>query len=118
MPVTLQVISDLQQIPDRCFIDVIIDEDRVCIILELFSNQLCSGYSPGSRRANDLIELIAFLQEIDDFRACVNAEMEWHQAAAGAHQQQARAIVDAWNRFVRENLNAPEDFPWPPEDEQ
>ena len=57
-----------------------------------------------------------FLNDIDAYRACINREMEWHQSAAQDHQQQAKVVVDEWNEFVRKNLNAPEDFPWPPED--
>jgi hypothetical protein len=40
--------------------------------------------------------------------------MQRHEAAARAHQAQARAAVDLWNTFVKTSLNAPEDFPWPP----
>lgn len=58
-----------------------------------------------------------FLDDIDGYRACINREMEWHQSAALDHQQQAKVVVDEWNEFVRTNLNAPEDFPWPPEEE-
>ena len=57
-----------------------------------------------------------FLDDIDAYRACINREMEWHQNAAQNHQQQAKVVVDEWNEFVRTHLNAPEDFPWPPED--
>ena len=56
----------------------------------------------------------AFLGEIDAFQSCVTAAADRHQAAADAHHQAAREAVDAWNRFVRTSLNAPEDFPWPP----
>ena len=56
----------------------------------------------------------AFLARIDEFQACVNASMQRHEAAARAHQAQARAAVDLWNTFVTTSLNAPEDFPWPP----
>lgn len=57
-----------------------------------------------------------FLAEIESFQACVNTEMAWHQAAARDHQAKARAVVEIWNQFVTGSLNAPEDFPWPPED--
>ncbi|XOV83142.1 MAG: hypothetical protein ACFHXK_20105 [bacterium] len=57
-----------------------------------------------------------FLTRIDEFQACVNASMQHHEAAARAHQAQARAAVDLWNDFVTSSLNAPEDFPWPPAD--
>jgi cell pole-organizing protein PopZ len=57
----------------------------------------------------------AFLQQIDEFQACVNNAVQRHQAAAKDHQQQAQAVVQLWNTFVQTSLNAPEDFPWPPE---
>ncbi len=56
-----------------------------------------------------------FLAEIDEFQACVNAGTQRHQTASREHQDAARATVDLWNRFVKTSLNAPEDFPWPPE---
>jgi hypothetical protein len=57
-----------------------------------------------------------FLEEIDAFQSCVTAHADRHQAASEAHQRAAFAAVDAWNDFVRSSLNAPEDFPWPPEE--
>jgi hypothetical protein len=59
----------------------------------------------------------AFLEEIDVFQSCITAAADRHQAASEAHQRAAFAAVDAWNDFVRTSLNAPEDFPWPPEDD-
>lgn len=58
-----------------------------------------------------------FLGEINEFRRCVNDEMDWHQRASASHQAKAREIVESWNQFVTTSLNAPEDFPWPPEDQ-
>jgi len=57
-----------------------------------------------------------FLSEIEAFQDCITAAVDRHQAAAAEHQAAAREAVDAWNRFVRTSLNAPEDFPWPPEE--
>lgn len=57
-----------------------------------------------------------FLAEIDGFRACVNRKKEWHEAKVLEHNQAARQVVEEWNTFVHGSLNAPEDFPWPPED--
>ncbi len=54
-----------------------------------------------------------FMADIDAFRDCVNANMEWHQAAADKHHQNAQEVVALWNEFVQTSLNAPEDFPWP-----
>ena len=56
-----------------------------------------------------------FVSEIDAFRDCVNDKMEWHQEAANIHEENARQVVNVWNDFVQTSLNAPEDFPWPPE---
>lgn len=58
-----------------------------------------------------------FLTEIDQFQSCITAEVDRHRAASSAHQLSAHAAVDSWNEFVRSSLNAPEDFPWPPEDD-
>lgn len=71
------------------------------------------------RPANDQDDVLwnAFLAEIDAFQGCVTTEADRHQAASDAHQRAAFAAVDAWNDFVRDSLNAPEDFPWPPEEE-
>ena len=63
---------------------------------------------------NDLLWQ-AFLNEIDVFRDCVTQQMAWHEQSAKRHQAEARDAVEDWNAFVRDSLNAPEDFPWPPE---
>ncbi len=65
--------------------------------------------------ANDLLWQ-RFLQEIDAYRTCVQRAMDQHQVAATQHQAAARSAVTSWNEFVRTSLNAPEDFPWPPEE--
>lgn len=69
-----------------------------------------------TRPADDQNDVLwsRFLTEIDAFQSCITAEADRHQAAAAAHQAAAQEAVDAWNRFVRSSLNAPEDFPWPP----
>lgn len=54
-----------------------------------------------------------FLDDIEQFRACVQNRMQAEEQAASAHQAAARAAVEDWNTFVRTSLNAPEDFPWP-----
>lgn len=70
------------------------------------------------RPVNDQSDALwqAFLVEIDGFRACTQRRMEWHQAAVVEHQAQAKQAVEQWNEFVRTSLNAPEDFPWPPQE--
>lgn len=57
-----------------------------------------------------------FLEQIDAFQSCITQAADRHQAWADEHQRAAFAAVDAWNDFVRTSLNAPEDFPWPPEE--
>jgi hypothetical protein len=71
------------------------------------------------RPANDQDDQLwtQFLADIDVFQRCVTAAADRHQAASDAHQKAAFAAVDAWNDFVHTSLNAPEDFPWPPEEE-
>jgi len=56
-----------------------------------------------------------FLDDVDEFRACISEFVDHNQAAAGAHTEAARAATLDWNAFVRSDLNVPEDFPWPPE---
>jgi hypothetical protein len=57
----------------------------------------------------------AFVDAVDVYRACISRTVDREQAASAAHQAAAQAAAEAWNRFVRDALNAPEDFPWPPE---
>lgn len=64
---------------------------------------------------NDL-EWRRFLDQTEAFRACIDALTHRHQAASAEHQALARESVDLWNEFVRTTLNAPEDYPWPPQD--
>ena len=56
-----------------------------------------------------------FLDAVDAFRACIDHRVESHQQAAAFHSAAARRAVDEWNLFVRHSLNAPEDFPFPPQ---
>ena len=60
----------------------------------------------------DLVERWnAFVAQVDSYRACINLYLALHYAQADAHRSAADAAVQAWNDFVRENLNVPEDFP-------
>ena len=74
---------------------------------------------PPERPLNDQDDVAwqAFMSRIDTFRGCVNDKMAWHQAAADTHSDNARNVVALWNDFVQTSLNAPADFPWPPEDQ-
>jgi hypothetical protein len=76
------------------------------------------GCTAPSRPVDDQNDLLwsQFLQDIDAFQTCITNAADRHQAASDAHQRAAFAAVDAWNDFVRTSLNAPEDFPWPPEE--
>ena len=70
-----------------------------------------------TRPADDQNDVLwnKFLADIDTFQACINENVARHQAASSEHQETARLTVERWNRFVKQSLNAPEDFPWPPE---
>ena len=76
--------------------------------------------SPPIRPVNDQddVQWQRFLNEIDAFRDCVTGAKDRHEAAVRSHQAAAREAVEAWTEFVRSSLNAPEDFPWPPEEER
>lgn len=56
----------------------------------------------------------AFVDAVDGYRACINRYQAAHYAQSDAHRAAAEASVQAWNTFVRENLNVPEDFPHRP----
>ncbi len=56
----------------------------------------------------------AFLEEVDSYRACISEFAARSERAASAHREAARHAVADWNDFVRRELNAPADFPWPP----
>lgn len=56
-----------------------------------------------------------FVDAVDEYRACINRYQAAHYAQSDAHRAAAEASVEAWNAFVRENLNVPEDFPHRPE---
>ncbi len=72
---------------------------------------------PPTRPADEQNDVLwqEFLADIDTFQACINANVERHQSATSEHQEAARLTVERWNQFVQQSLNAPEDFPWPPD---
>jgi hypothetical protein len=97
---------------------------KVIAFLLLFGSSLASAHqpmahacTPPERPANDQDDVLwqQFMNEIDAFRDCVNDKMKWHEQAAQKHNDNARHVVTLWNDFVQTSLNAPEDFPWPPE---
>jgi len=55
----------------------------------------------------------AFLDQVDRYRDCIDRRVAAEQAAASAHDARARQAAEAWSRFVRDSLNAPQDYPWP-----
>jgi len=59
-----------------------------------------------------------FVDKVDEFRACINAFTIANHAASDLHRERANAATDEWNQFVHDSLNAPEDYPWPPEERQ
>lgn len=56
-----------------------------------------------------------FLAGVDTYRSCISDFVAANHEQADAHREAANAATTAWNDFVRESLNVPEDFPWPPE---
>ena len=78
---------------------------------------MTSDCSAPIRPADDQNDVLwqNFLDEIDAFQACINANVDRHQNASREHQEAARLHVDRWNKFVQQSLNVPEDFPWPPQ---
>lgn len=55
-----------------------------------------------------------FLDDVDGFRACISGFAERNHQAAEIHRLAANEATLEWNRFVRAELNVPEDYPWPP----
>ncbi len=55
-----------------------------------------------------------FMAQTDAYRDCMSNYIHYHHAASDAHRAAANAATEAWNSFVRESLNVPQDFPWPP----
>jgi hypothetical protein len=55
-----------------------------------------------------------FVDDVDAYRACMNAFIEHSRSLARAHQDAAASTAEEWNAFVRSSLNVPEHFPWPP----
>jgi len=74
------------------------------------------GCEPPTRPADDQNDSLwqRFLADVDGFRACISDYAQRNHAAAEAHREAANAATLDWNRFVRSDLNVPEDFPWPP----
>ncbi len=56
-----------------------------------------------------------FLAGVDGYRACISDFAASNHEAADTHRAAANGATQAWNEFVRDSLNVPEDFPWPPE---
>lgn len=74
------------------------------------------GCAAPSRPANDQNDALwqRFLADVDGFRACISRYAEANHQAAQRHNEAANAATLDWNRFVRAELNVPEDYPWPP----
>ena len=56
-----------------------------------------------------------FVDAVDAYRACISDYVTHNREAAAGHDAAAQRAAQAWNEFVRDSLNAPEDYPWPPE---
>ena len=76
------------------------------------------GCSAPARPGNDQDDVLwqRFLDGVDTFRACISAYADANHHAADVHREAANAATLDWNRFVRAELNVPEDYPWPPEE--
>lgn len=59
----------------------------------------------------DVARWNAFVDDVDGFRACINAFVESQYSAADVHRLAAERAATRWNDFVRTHLNVPEDFP-------
>lgn len=72
------------------------------------------------RPPDDVPEVVwqGFLEAVDSYRACISNYVTRNNALADAHRTAANEATLAWNAFVRDSLNVPEDFPWPPEGER
>ncbi len=55
-----------------------------------------------------------FMMQTDAYRDCMNRYIRYHHAASNAHRAAANAATEQWNQFVRDSMNVPQDFPWPP----
>jgi hypothetical protein len=75
------------------------------------------GCQAPTRPANDQDDVLweSYLAAVDRFRACISDFATANHQAAERHHEAANAATLDWNRFVRDELNVPEDFPWPPE---
>ena len=87
----------------------------MCFPIVSFAHSVQSPCLAPDRPDNDQDDQAwqAFLIQVDLFRQCVSDTMRKHQNAANQHHADAKIVVDEWNHFVRASLNAPEDFPWP-----
>ncbi len=68
------------------------------------------------RPVNDQDDVLwqGFLDAVDGYRHCISDFAAVNRRAAQAHAQAANEATQAWNAFVRRELNVPEDYPWPP----
>jgi hypothetical protein len=104
--------------PRRLLLLMLLCVGNLCVTPVLSHEPMAHDCVAPKRPANDQDDRLwaGFLEEIEVFQACITRAADRHQAASDAHQRAAFAAVDAWNDFVRTSLNAPEDFPWPPEE--
>lgn len=76
------------------------------------------GCQAPARPANDQNDVLwqRFLDDVDAFRGCISEYASANHQASQRHRQAANDATAVWNRFVRAELNVPEDYPWPPEE--
>lgn len=77
------------------------------------------GCRAPARPADDQNDLLwqRFLDDVDAYRACISDFAAANHEASDLHRQAANDATRDWNRFVRSELNVPEDYPWPPPQE-
>ncbi len=74
------------------------------------------GCRAPERPENDQDDVLwqGFLDAVDGYRQCISDFAAANRRAAQAHSRAANQATQAWNAFVRRELNVPEDYPWPP----
>lgn len=97
----------------------------VSLFLMLALNGTAIGHDPGpdhgcrlpDRPPDDQDDLRwnSYLAAVDAYRSCINEFAQANRQASRLHNEAANAAVSDWNVFVKDQLNVPEDFPWPPE---
>ena len=95
----------------------------VCALVSSLSLNAHDAAIPGcaapNRPADDVPEPVwqAFKADLHAYRECMSQFIRDNHDASDRHRAAANQATEQWNAFVRAELNVPEDFPWPPEDD-